>query len=87
MASTATSTNPSREDFAAMLDESFGSGNLQEGNVIKGTVVAIEKDVAVIDEEAHAESVELELVHPSIADRRRVHEQRLLRIVVRSLHV
>ena len=49
MASTATSYNPSREDFAAMLDESFGSGNLQEGSVIKGNVVAIEKDMAVID--------------------------------------
>ncbi len=40
---------PSREDFAAMLDESFASGNLQEGAVIKGTVVGIEKDLAVID--------------------------------------
>src|SRR6266571_1245163 len=40
---------PSREDFAAMLDESFQTGNLQEGAVIKGTVVGIEKDVAVID--------------------------------------
>src|SRR6202051_858705 len=40
---------PSREDFAALLDESFGNGNLQEGSVIKGTVVGIEKDVAVID--------------------------------------
>src|ERR671929_1106167 len=40
---------PSREDFAAMLDESFGQGNLQEGTVVKGTVVGIEKDLAVID--------------------------------------
>ena len=40
---------PSREDFAAMLEESFTSGNLQEGSVIKGTVVGIEKDVAIID--------------------------------------
>ncbi|HEY6255028.1 MAG TPA: 30S ribosomal protein S1 [Xanthobacteraceae bacterium] len=39
----------SHEDFAKLLDESFGSGNLQEGSVIKGTVVGIEKDVAVID--------------------------------------
>jgi small subunit ribosomal protein S1 len=38
-----------REDFAAMLEESFNSGNLQEGSVIKGTVVGIEKDVAIID--------------------------------------
>jgi small subunit ribosomal protein S1 len=41
--------NPSREDFAAMLEESFTQGNLHEGSVIKGTVVGIEKDVAVID--------------------------------------
>src|ERR1700692_4461788 len=40
---------PLHEDFARLLDESFGNGNLQEGSVIKGTVVAIEKDVAVID--------------------------------------
>src|SRR5438105_2442327 len=49
MASTATSYNPSRDDFAAMLDESFAGGNLQESSVIKGKVVAIEKDMAVID--------------------------------------
>src|SRR3954470_22963348 len=46
---TGTATAPSREDFAAMLDEAFSSGNLQEGSVIKGTVVGIEKDLAVID--------------------------------------
>ncbi len=40
---------PSREDFASMIDESFGHGNVQEGSVVKGTVVGIEKDVAVID--------------------------------------
>src|SRR5467141_2835985 len=49
MASTATSYNPSRDDFAAMLDESFAGVNLQESSVIKGIVVAIEKDMAVID--------------------------------------
>jgi small subunit ribosomal protein S1 len=46
---TATAQAPSREDFAKMLDEAFGTGNLQEGSVIKGTVVGIEKDLAVID--------------------------------------
>ncbi len=46
---TATAQAPTREDFAAMLDESFEHGNLQEGSVIKGTVVGIEKDLAVID--------------------------------------
>lgn len=41
--------NPTREDFAALLEETMGSESLQEGSVIKGKVVAIEKDLAVID--------------------------------------
>ena len=41
--------SPTREDFAKLLDETFGGGNLQEGSVIKGTIVGIEKDMAVID--------------------------------------
>jgi len=45
----ATATAPSREDFAKMLDEAFGGGNLQEGSVIKGKVVGVEKEFAVID--------------------------------------
>jgi small subunit ribosomal protein S1 len=49
MATAVASAAPMHEDFAALLDESFGNGNLQEGSVIKGTVVGIEKDVAVID--------------------------------------
>jgi small subunit ribosomal protein S1 len=48
MAQVATAA-PSREDFASMIEESFGNGHLQEGSVVKGTVVGIEKDVAVID--------------------------------------
>src|ERR1700704_4680254 len=40
---------PSREDFAALLDESYGQHEAFEGSVVKGRVVAIEKDVAVID--------------------------------------
>jgi small subunit ribosomal protein S1 len=40
---------PSREDFAALLDESYGQNEAFEGSVVKGKVVAIEKDVAVID--------------------------------------
>jgi len=40
---------PTREDFAKLIDESFGDGHLQEGAVVKGTVVAIERDLAVID--------------------------------------
>ena len=34
---------------------SFGGGNLQEGSVVKGTVVGIEKDLAVIDVGAKTE--------------------------------
>jgi small subunit ribosomal protein S1 len=46
---------PSREDFAALLEESFHSDALMEGAVVKGTVVAIEKDLAVIDVGAKTE--------------------------------
>src|SRR5438105_14017950 len=46
---------PSREDFAKMLEEAFTQGNLQEGSVVKGTVVGIEKDLAVIDVGAKTE--------------------------------
>ncbi|PZU93341.1 MAG: 30S ribosomal protein S1, partial [Chelatococcus sp.] len=38
-----------REDFAALLEESFGQNEAMEGTVVKGKVVAIEKDMAVID--------------------------------------
>jgi small subunit ribosomal protein S1 len=41
--------NPSREDFAALLEESFIIRDIEEGQVVKGTIVAIEKDLAVID--------------------------------------
>ena len=44
-----TDFNPSTEDFAALLEESFVQNDLYEGAVVKGTVVAIEKDLAVID--------------------------------------
>jgi small subunit ribosomal protein S1 len=40
---------PSREDFAKLIDESFNDGHIQEGAVVKGKVVAIERDLAVID--------------------------------------
>jgi len=52
---TATSSAPTREDFAALLEESFTSGSPQEGSVVKGTVVGIEKDLAVIDVGAKTE--------------------------------
>jgi len=41
--------SPSRDDFAAMLEASFDKQSPQEGNVIKGTIVAIENDYAVVD--------------------------------------
>jgi len=43
------SMTPSREDFAALLDESLGRGDFAEGTVVKGLVAAIEKDFAIID--------------------------------------
>ena len=55
---TATATSsaaPSREDFAKMLEDSFTQGSPQEGQVVKGTVVGIEKDLAVIDVGAKTE--------------------------------
>jgi small subunit ribosomal protein S1 len=45
----ATAVQPTREDFARMLEESYGQNDLQEGSVVKGRVVGIEKDIAVID--------------------------------------
>jgi small subunit ribosomal protein S1 len=41
--------NPSREDFAALLNESFAGDSPFEGSVVKGKITAIEKDLAVID--------------------------------------
>jgi small subunit ribosomal protein S1 len=41
--------NPTREDFAALLQESFAANDLAEGYVAKGIVTAIEKDVAIVD--------------------------------------
>jgi small subunit ribosomal protein S1 len=46
----ATIANPTRDDFAAMLNESLGGENESfEGRVVTGTVTAIENDLAVID--------------------------------------
>ena len=43
------SMNPSRDDFSALLDESMGGRDFMEGQVVQGVVVAIEKDIAIID--------------------------------------
>jgi len=42
-------SHPSHDEFAALLEESLTTTALQEGSVVKGTIVGIEKDVAVID--------------------------------------
>ncbi len=49
MSSVTSQRAPTRDDFAALLDESYGGSDAFEGSVIKGRVVAIEKDVAVVD--------------------------------------
>ncbi|MBV9694490.1 MAG: 30S ribosomal protein S1, partial [Alphaproteobacteria bacterium] len=43
------SFHPTREDFETMLEESFVGRSPAEGSVIRGTVVAIENDFAVVD--------------------------------------
>lgn len=45
----ATTANPSRDDFAAMLDQTLGGADSFEGRVVLGTVTGIENDMAVID--------------------------------------
>src|SRR6059058_3935060 len=46
----ATQTAPAqRESFAALLDESMGVANSLEGTVVKGRVISIDNDVALID--------------------------------------
>lgn len=42
-------TPPAADSFAAMLDQAFGKTGSLEGNVVKGKVVAIESDSAIID--------------------------------------
>ena len=49
MSNSSMSLAPTREDFASLLEESFGESEAFEGSVVEGRVVAIEKDVAVID--------------------------------------
>jgi small subunit ribosomal protein S1 len=40
---------PTRDDFAALLDESLGSRGMIEGRVMPATVVAVEHDFVVVD--------------------------------------
>jgi small subunit ribosomal protein S1 len=46
---TAGGYNPTKDDFAALLEESFLESDVGEGSVVKGKIVAIENDLAVID--------------------------------------
>ena len=41
--------NPTHDDFAALLAETMGANEVYEGGVAKGKIVAIEKDMAIID--------------------------------------
>ena len=45
MSATATAV---KEDFAALLDESLGEGGSIEGNVIRGTIVRVDDDHALV---------------------------------------
>jgi len=45
----ASMANPTRDDFASMLDDMFGASESFEGRVVIGTVTGIENDLAVID--------------------------------------
>jgi small subunit ribosomal protein S1 len=37
------------EDFAAMLAESFSQDDVKEGEILRGTVIAVGKDYAIVD--------------------------------------
>jgi len=45
----ASAAMPTRDDFAALLEQSLGEGGGFEGRVVKGRVVAIENDLVVMD--------------------------------------
>ena len=42
-------TAPAAESFAALLDESLGTDDSLEGKVLRGTIISIEGDTAVVD--------------------------------------
>ncbi len=49
MAKSVASMNPTREDFEALLTESYLDNPATEGVVVKGRVVAVENDFVIID--------------------------------------
>ena len=46
---TASELNPTQDDFAALLEQSFAEGNPVEGSVVEGRITAIENDLVIID--------------------------------------
>src|SRR5271155_3724568 len=46
---TQTALAAGKESFAALLEESLGAAAGLEGTVIKGTVIAVENDIVLID--------------------------------------
>ena len=40
---------PTRDDFAALLDETLAGRDIAEGSVVKGQVVGVEKDFIIVD--------------------------------------
>src|SRR5688572_9963213 len=49
MAKSAASLSPTLADFEALLEESYGTAAPVEGSVVKGKVVAVENEYAIID--------------------------------------
>ena len=49
MAKSVASMNPTREDFEALLAESYLDNPATEGVVVKGRVTAVENDFVIID--------------------------------------
>ncbi len=49
MAKSAVSLTPTREDFESLLAESYSDNPATEGSVVKGRIVSIENDFAIID--------------------------------------
>ncbi len=49
MAKSAVSLTPTREDFESLLAESYSDNPASEGSVVKGRIVSIENDFAIID--------------------------------------
>jgi small subunit ribosomal protein S1 len=43
------SFSPSRDDFAALLDETLGGRDFAEGSVVPGKVVGIDRDFVIVD--------------------------------------